>query len=231
MSSLVQSAIGTNEFGGNPAVLSFTSDVTAGNLMVVKYNWVVNPSNPAATIIAFGDTLSNVWTQAAYITAGPTTNYEQIACWIAYAVMASSGGNGFGILTDNAPNGNILSIMEFNGVSILNASATNTATGANPSAGSIASNAGDVAVAAIMEDDGFGIPGSYTAGIGWTLLENDGGGNSAWALEYQVNLPGGTLTGDFTKSTGTFVATVASFTQSGPPSPPPNLLRLIARSA
>lgn len=214
MSALVQFVSGPNGFGANPYTQAYTSPVVAGNLLVVFYK-LFNAAGSGAgiTVSSITDSLGNLYTIDVQQSTS-STNYDEILVVVGHAVSIASGANtvtvtAVGISITQYP---FISLGEFSGSPIPVAATSNIGNSNTPSAGTVASLSGGVAVAVVSMDDNAGVSGAYTPGAGWTLAENDGAGLASWAIEYQVNTSPGTVTGNLSRlNLGPYAADIVSF--------------------
>ncbi len=198
--TLVQSKAGVNNFGGNTTTFTFTSDVTAGNLLVIPITW---GGTAGRTIVSVTDTLLNTYTIRASSKAALTStgNYSEIDTQIADCISASSGANVVLVTFSNTTDAiGIASGLELT-AGTYDQSRSGTGTSTAPSAGALTTpSAGCFGIANVLSDDGAGSGGAFTKGSGWdNVLQNIGGGNYDCCVEYLAQSAAGSLTGDFTQ--------------------------------
>jgi hypothetical protein len=134
---------------------------------------------------------------------------------IAYATGIAAGSNTVTVTWNPSINYGFASVLEI-GPSSFDQAAAGTGNSSTPSAGSITTPVnGALAVATSFIDDGSGSGSAYAAGAGWTLFQNTGGGAADEGSEYQAQATAGQLTGSFTASSGTWVASMATFVPGG----------------
>jgi hypothetical protein len=207
--TLIQGVAGSSNFGGTTATAVFSSNVVAGDRLVVGVQW---GSATATTISSVTDTQGNVYTISSASKASATTvNFPNAYTQIAYAVAASSAANTITI-TFSATSTGWVNALEISPSSFDQVAAA-TGSGTAISAGTITTvNNGSFGFAASITDDNAGAGGGWTAGSGWTLFQNTGGGSSEQGAEYIAQSTAGALSGDFAQArTGTWAASFVTF--------------------
>jgi hypothetical protein len=156
---------------------------------------------------------------ASLVSAGPTPHYANINTQIAYASDIADGSNTVTVTWSSGVNGGFVSLLEISPGKFSQAS---TGTGASnaPSAGTVTTTVnGAFGAATSFIDNGLGSGNAFTAGPGWTMFQNCGGGAASQGSEYQAQAASGALTGNFTASSGTWVASMAVFVPNGGTTP------------
>jgi len=157
--SFVQGNANGDPTSGTVTTCSFTSNVAAGNLLVVATSFASVSETAAVT-----DSLGNTYSTA----IGPTTsNSISSREYIFYAVVASSGANTITVTNSNPVIFRRVAIHEYSGVNTLEATAgANNTTGA-PDSGPVTTTHAN----ALIFGWGISNNGTTTAGTGFTLRE------------------------------------------------------------
>lgn len=213
--TMVQAVAGTNSFGGLTVDKNFASNVTAGNTIILLVQWMM--SSGTNSISSISDSLGNSYTiNAASKSTTVPAHATEIGTQIVYATNIFGGNAGNITVTFNSScQYSFVSIIEVT-PSTFDQSAGATGSGFTPSAGSLTtSQNGSFAAAVMATDDGLGNSNVITAGSGYTLLQNTGGGSFEEGAEYRAQSNAGVIAGDFSVSlTGTWVASMATFKPS-----------------
>lgn len=214
--SNVQHQAGSNNFGGTTAATAFPSNVVSGDLVIAVAIWNVNTGGSNCTLQSFTDG-RNTYTLGTVHQQLVTTNYQQVAVQIGYAIAGASEALTVTANWDNSTSGGFCSVYELStGAFDQQTGATGNST--DPSAGTLAGvPAGSLGIVGCIMDDGTGSSGIFVAGSGWTIDLNEGGGSQSGGTEYATANISGSVTGDFTSSgsTGKWAAAVMTFSPSG----------------
>lgn len=229
--TLVQSVVGTNSFGGasNTATLPNT---TSGNILVIGLIWLCGTPNvqPVLSTVADGGTntftivtasLANLDNQGgATLTVyqnGAAARAGRIACQFAYATGIT--GKTSHVITGTLNTGTDsmfvsaweLTPGQFDQDSVgLGNSSSMASSSLTPSAN------GAFAVAQSILDDNVGAGTGFTAGSGYTLDMNTGGGSWEMGTEHLAQTTAAALTGAMTHThTGGWAANQIIFTPVG----------------
>lgn len=218
--TLVQAVTGTFASATVGLNAAFTNN-TVGNIAVVASHVCVTSGTAALSSVT--DTSGNTYTVLAGSLADVTaTHYTHCYTQFAYTttLLAFTGTNTVTANYSTNINGSI-------GIYELTAGAfdqTSTGTNANtnvPTPGSITTGTnGSFYVASGVLDNGFGFAnGWFTAGSGFTLNTENGGGNLNSADEYQAQTSAGAVTGtfgtNFSGTTGPNAGSMITFKPTG----------------
>ncbi len=205
--SLVQQT-GVEGAPASSTSVSFTSPVTAGDLVVVAVGtWSV----PSVSSFTVSDNKGNTYTQAVLDNTGSTRTVA-----IYYAIV-STGGSSFQVtVTPSASAYTTIAINEYSGVGAIAVDTTGTGNGTSttPSAGSLVLSGSGELVAMMTAVDYGGI--TYTAGSGFSLgFTANNGTNESGA--YENDLSGsGTVTASLSLSANdNWTAAAAAFQLTG----------------
>jgi hypothetical protein len=211
--TLVQAEAGTG-FAGEAA---FTSNTTAGDYIIACIDFV-SASVSGLTISSVSDTQSNTFSlDSSTLKSAATTDYPTIGVECAHTTTTTTAAADTVTVTLSGEGASTVQMWEVNpssGTMTLDQANTGTGSGTSPSAGSITpSQTNTFGVAVVAQDDGEGTGSNFTAGSGWTLLGNAGGGDYDSADEYQTLTSASSVTGNFTgiNSATTYVAAVANY--------------------
>lgn len=217
---IVQKATSSvNPGGGTSASVALGSAVTAGNLIAVVASFA---SSATPGISSFTDTQGRTYTidVGSKLQGGPTTNYGQLGVAVGY--VANIAGSAAPTVTVNFNAGVsariCISVYEM-AAAAFDQAVSATGSSATPSAGSITTPVnGCAGVAVMVIDDGGGFGNSITAGAGWTLDGQGGGGSSDAGAESREIATAGAVTGNFGNSghSGTWYALAATFKPAAP---------------
>jgi hypothetical protein len=226
--TFVTKVAGANQGTGqnNFSDAAYTNN-TVGDLGVVVVKWCVD-STFTATITSVTDTNTNSWTvSSASLATVTATHYASCNVQFAYTTLkAFTGTNTVTVnFSSTHPSGSYTLYELTAGALDQTHTGTNTNT-ATPTPGAIttASN-GCFYISGGILDNGFGFAnGWFTAGSGWTLGGELGGGNSNAVDEYQAQTSSGTLTATYTSgfpgTTGPNAGSIITF-KIPPTGPPP----------
>ncbi len=219
--SIIQNVAGTNNFGAATEFTAFGSNNASGNTIVALLYFT--PTDGSAPLTpSFSDTKGNSYSIISSTFKNTPGSFSglNIGCLIAYATGIAAGANTVTVTFSGPSNYAILCLFELSPCTLDKATGAISATvTANPSAGSLSlSGTGEFAAAIAVVDDGVGSPGLFTAGTGWTIQLNNGGGADSEGTEYRVGASG-TITGDFVKGSGNWVAAVAAFSDNSGATP------------
>jgi hypothetical protein len=197
---LIQSNVVGNESTGSSISVSFRSNNTAGNFLIVAGT----AARPASTI-TISDSAGNTYLPA----IGPVNDPNQDVNAYIWYVPSSKGGQNTVTLTPSAPSALEIHVSEWTGVATTSpldqiASGTGTGTAASTVSTTTAVN------------------GELIFGLGWvTNTASPGTGFTGISLvngdldEYQVQGSAGAIGATFTQSAGSWLALMATFKPAG----------------
>jgi hypothetical protein len=204
--------MGTTCAGGTTCPAApFGSNNTAGNGIIAGTQWFETSSTNHLTSCSDSQSNSYVVLTSSLVTVNTTTHYDQIG--VEFCITTAITGGSKATVTchySSSASYEDCNAAEFSytGGTPSYTYTTGSSTGsANPSAGSLGGVANSVGFTISGIDNGGGSTTDYTAGSGWTLITQNGGGAHSEAWEYQASSLG--LTGNFT--TGSSGFWVASF--------------------
>jgi hypothetical protein len=198
----LEGTAGSNGFGGTSQSTAFSSNVTTGATLIGLVQWYMTSANASDTISSVTDTRGNTWNIVSSTLTRQlnTSNYGEVASEIVYATDTAAGADTVTVNWAGATNGDFLSLMEVTS-STLDRTSNATGTSATPSAGTVTTNQnGEFGAAVSIQDDGQGNGNVYSAGSGWHLQTNTGGGNADEGTESSTQTTAGSLTGNFSVS-------------------------------
>lgn len=219
--AFVQEAKGASDAGGTSIAKAYTSNNTAGNLLLVA----VSGGGAGFPVSSVTDTRGNTWSQAGTVT--DTGNDQACALW--YAPNCAAGANTVTVNFAASCAFHRVKIAEYDSIattSPLDGSSTNfgsagTATDAISSGNFTPTTNGDLIVGAVEDTDE---TATITAGTNFTLR---GTAQNGLNLEDLTQATAGAIAATFTRSnTGRFAVVGAAFkpaaTAKAPPPVPPN---------
>ena len=206
--------VGGNGFGGATYTLAWTGGTVGGSTHTYCFvvQWNVNSGGTAVTLSSVTDAKSNTWAVVAGSLgnlANPSVDYAQIAVQVACTTGTTTALAGTDTVVAHFAGGTGASadfgtLVELAGTStapVVDGNAGATGTSAAPNAGNlVATTANQVGIAGVIQDDGIGAGGVFTAGTGWTIRANNAGGNSEIGSETRAIATASTQTGNFTSS-------------------------------
>ena len=214
--TLVQGPFDNIAFSGSgDASVAFGSNTTAGDTLIVVAKWFMNTGTMTVSVTSTADTgWGGVSGTLQSITAIRYANVN-VQLW---STTAAGGADTVTLHHGAAHAGMVLTIYEASSSCTPQAGTGTTGSSTNPSAGSYTPSAnGAFLVAAAAQDDNAGTGTSVTAGTGWTLGFQSGGGSEDSADEYRTQATAGAVTGNFGSSgrSGPWAASVFAVTPSG----------------
>ena len=202
--TLVQVRSGSYSGGTTSFTAAFTNN-TAGNIGVINIFWC---SSSATTITGVTDTSTNIYTlSAASLATVSATHFSNCYSQFAYTVNLKTF-TGTNTVTAACSGASICSGTETAyelTAGVLDQTITGTnANTATPTPGSITTGTnGSFFIASGVLDDGYGFSsGWFTAGSGFTLSTENGGGNLNGAVEHQAQTTAGAITASFGSNFG-----------------------------
>jgi len=218
----VQSQPGSNGFGGTSVGTAFGSNMAAGNNAIACAIWLTNSGGGNTGITAsFSDSQGKSYsTDSGTRKTTATTNYAEIGVECGHSTQNSTAAANTVTCTFSLSTAAdfcwIMEASRAGGTLSLDQALTATNATGSPSAGPITpSQSHTLGVALTVNDDGTGSSGNFTAGSGWTIDQNSGGGKSSAASEYEALATTAAVTGNFTATNaGTWIASVANYKAS-----------------
>ena len=197
---LVQSNVNGNEAGTSNMSVSFNTNITAGNFLIVSGT----AARPASTL-SISDTLGNTYAVA----MGPVTDtVPNVTVYIWYVANCKGGANTV-TLTPSGTAALEIHVSEWSGLattSPVDQIASNTGTGASVSSGPQTT----------------AINGELVFGFGWVFnTASAGAGFTPISLvngdldEYQIQPAAGSIAATFTQTSGTWFAALVTFKPAG----------------
>jgi len=213
--TLVQVTKGAGPTSASTVTLSFTSNNTAGNKITVAVIWTQSTGHSAVTISSCSDSKSNTYTvkSSSLATQLTATHFASMNVEVCTADAIAAGANTVSVNFSAAADGCQMAIYETTPGSD-DQFGPATGNSATPTSASVATRGtGDFAIAIGLLDNGFGFgSGWFTAGAGWNLDFEKGGGNSnAYTESRTQSSPGvlqGTINSNFSGTTGAWAATI-----------------------
>lgn len=197
--ALVQHVASAYAGGTSALSVNFTNN-TSGHILVIAVRWC---SSSATTITGVTDTATNSYTiSAASMANQAATHYSNCYTQFAYNLSAASysGTNAVTVVFSGAyiASGSV-DIYELTGGQLDQINAGTNANTNTPTPGSITTSVnGCYSIAIGVLDNGFGFSSAwFTAGSGWTLGSENGGGNLNGVSEHQAQASAGMLTANF----------------------------------
>ena len=214
--SYVQSAAGTAGFGGTTVTKAFSSNMASGDNVLACAQWYAGSTGITAT---FSDSQGKTYTtdSGTLERADSTTDYTEIGVECGHSTQTSAAAANTVTCHFSSSVGNnwcsIIEVSHSGGAVQIDQAKVATGSTANPSAGSITpSITGTMGFAVIMQDDGSGSGTAFTAGTGWTLFQNTGGGAADEGAEYQAISGTSSVSGNFTGAAAhAWAAAVANY--------------------
>lgn len=189
--AFVQGNGSTSGQTGTSFTLGYSSNVTAGNLLVVAWRRATG----STTVTGISNTACAGNANVVYDTADPSTTIGGGWGW---CFATSTGSSTWTVNLSASTAGGVLVDAEYSGVSTLHATiGANTGTSLTPTSGSITATAGDLLIG-VAEPDG---QTTAAAGSGYTYRESGTSGGSIYVqLEDNLSATGGSTTASFTNT-------------------------------
>jgi hypothetical protein len=223
MISKVQSAHGDHGLSAGAVTITFPSSNTAGNTLIVMARWAGGSSN---VTMAVTDSQGNTYSVLRSRDNAPHDNLGSAGgafqqSWIVFSCNAGSN------VVTLTPSGNVFSMFAIAEYSGLSAGAIDQSNfGQDGGTASTALNSGSITTTQASEliiayggsEDG---PGSFTAGTGWTIQEQQNDSSLGQCMFYEDRLESstGTFTGQATMSVSQHwgISVVSISASSSPP--------------
>lgn len=208
---------GSTGVGSADVAVAYGASVTSGDVLIAMASWQMTTGTQTVSVT---DALVSTWTSCTVQVSGVGAHYNNLDVQIWTATAASSGADTVTLHHGATHAGMVLSIYEVTPGTVGPCSGA-TGNSATPSAGSYTPSANGAYMIAICNlDDGNGFgSGWFTAGSGWTLGSQFGGGNEDGADEFQAQAAAAAVTGNFGSNfpsfTGAWAASIVSVVPSG----------------
>ena len=209
--AIVQGKVGSNT--GNVNVNTTTFDSAAGTGIICGYAiWVLTAGQGTDTISTITDNQGNTGYVLGTASTRAGTVYDNIYVQPFYKIGPIAGVTAVTVTWASAKAGSSYVVLHELGSGVFDQQVQTNGNSSAPVSGTLTVPTGAAAIAAVLIEDGFGGPPKFTAGSGWTILHNNGGGSQEDATEYRSNASG-SITGDYTysSSAGPWVGSMITF--------------------
>ena len=204
--SLVQSKWGGNyqasgcSFSGTDVSCAFGSNTTSGSIIAGCVGW--NGSSTGLTVSITSDSQGLTWTipAASKQVFDTTTHYSEIGTQCFYSSTTGAAAETVVVRVSSSTFTQDIFLYEIGGGAVYQASSTGTGTSTTQASGSLTPSANNSFIIGMAVADGPGTLNLFTAGSGFTILGQYGGGSFSIGSESQAQGTAAAVTGNF--STG-----------------------------